>query len=77
MEYKCQRSEIKAVEINYLRGGCGVNGMEAESNGNVYWRFGMTSVGDGLCSGTHRPQHTEGVWSPGKNGVERNDKDVQ
>lgn len=32
MECKCQRSNIKAVEMNYLRGGCGVKRMEAKSN---------------------------------------------
>ncbi len=32
---KYQRSRIQAVEINYLRGGCGVNRMDGESNESV------------------------------------------
>ncbi len=38
-----QRSKIQAVEISYLRGECGVNRMDGESNENVYRRFGMSS----------------------------------
>ncbi len=35
-----QRSKIQAVEMNYLRGGCGVNKMDGKSNENVYRKFG-------------------------------------
>ncbi len=38
-----QRSKIQAVEMSYLRGGCGVNRMDGESNENVYRKFGMSS----------------------------------
>ncbi len=34
-----QRSKIQAVEMSYLRGGCGVNRMDGESNENVYRKF--------------------------------------
>ncbi len=30
-----QRSKIQAVEMSYLRGGCGVNRMDGESNENA------------------------------------------
>ncbi len=34
------RFKIQAVEISYLRGGCGVNRMDGESNENVYRKSG-------------------------------------
>jgi len=48
---KCQRSNIQAVEMSYLRGCCGVNRMDGESNENVYGRFGMASKGEGMSCG--------------------------
>ncbi|RUM29363.1 MAG: hypothetical protein DSY42_06675 [Aquifex sp.] len=48
---KCQRSNIQAVEMSYLRGCCGVNRMDGESNENVYRRFGMASKGEGMSCG--------------------------
>ncbi len=46
-----QRSKIQAVEMSYLRGGCGVNRMDGESNENVHRKFGMSSRGDGMSCG--------------------------
>ncbi len=43
---KCQRSKIQTVKMSYLRGGCGVNRMDSESNENVYERFGISSMGE-------------------------------
>ncbi len=34
--------------MSYLRGICGVNRMDGESNENVYRRFGMVSKGGGV-----------------------------
>ncbi len=48
---KCQRSKIEAAEMNYLRGECGVNGMDGENNESVYRRFGMPSKGEGMTCG--------------------------
>ncbi len=48
---KCLRSKIQAVEISYLRGGCGVNRVDGENNESVYRRFGMSSKGEGMSCG--------------------------
>ncbi len=37
--------------MNYLRGGCGVNRMNCESNENVYRKFDMSSRGEGMSCG--------------------------
>ncbi len=37
--------------MSYLRGGCGVNRMDGESNKNVYKKFGMSSRGEGMSCG--------------------------
>ncbi len=34
---KCQRSKIQAVEMSFLRGGCSVNRMDGECNGNAFF----------------------------------------
>ncbi len=36
-----QRSRIKAVEMSYLRGTCGLNRMDGEGNESVYGKVGM------------------------------------
>ncbi len=41
---KTSGSKIQAVAMSYLRGGCGVNRMDGESNENVYRKFGMSST---------------------------------
>ncbi len=46
-----QRSKIQAAEMSFLRGGCGVNRMEGESNENVYRKFGMFRRGEGMSCG--------------------------
>ncbi len=46
-----QRSKVQAVEMSYLRGGCGVKRMDGESNENVYRKFGMSSRGEGMSCG--------------------------
>ncbi len=37
--------------MSYLRGGCGVNRMDGESNENVFRKFGMSSRGEGVSCG--------------------------
>ncbi len=46
-----QRSKIQAVEMSYLRGGCGVNRMDGKSNENIYGKFGMFTRGEGMSCG--------------------------
>ncbi len=48
---QAQRSKIQAVEMSYLRGGCGVNRTDGESNENVYRKFGVSSKGEGMSCG--------------------------
>ncbi len=48
---KCQRSRIQALEVSYLRGGCGVSRMDATNNESVNGRFGMFSKGEGMSCG--------------------------
>ncbi len=69
MELMSSRSKIQAsaIEMSYLRGGCGVNRMDGESNENVYVRFDIASEAEGIsCEVVVK--HTEIVWIPGKNG---------
>ncbi len=47
--------------MSYLRGICGVNRMDGESNENVYRRFGMVSKG----GGDSEAQHIKMVWTHG------------
>ncbi len=47
-----QRFEIQAVEMSYLKGACGVNGMAGESNECVYGRLiGKYVKGGGMKCG--------------------------
>ena len=46
-----QRSRIQAVEMSYLRGACGGNRMDGESNEDVYSKFGMSRCGEGMKCG--------------------------
>ncbi len=48
---KCQRSKIEAAEMSHLRGGCGMNRMDGDSDENIYRRFGMASKAGGLSCG--------------------------
>ncbi len=38
---------MRAVEMSYLRGACGVSRMDGMRNKSVYERFGMCRVGEG------------------------------
>ncbi len=69
MELMSERSKIQAnaIEMSYLRGGCGVNRMDGESNKNVYVRFDIPSEAERMGCGMV-VKHTEVVWIPGKNG---------
>ncbi len=42
---------IQAVEINYLRGVCGLNRMDGESNKSVYNKFVMSVKNEGINCG--------------------------
>ncbi len=45
-----QQSRVRAVEMSYLRGACGVNRWDGLSNTSVYKRCGMRERGSGvLC----------------------------
>ncbi len=58
MQNKGQRSAIQAVEIKYLRGGCGLNSMGGESNKSVYGKFGMSVQGEGRYFGVEVVKHS-------------------
>ncbi len=60
---QAQRSKIQAVEMSYLRGGCGVNRTDGESNENVYRNFGMSSRGEGMsCGVVEMVKHSTLRW---------------
>ncbi len=46
-----QRSRMQAVEMSYLRGACGLNRMNSESNENAYGKFGMSVKGEVMRCG--------------------------
>ncbi len=49
--------------MSYLRSGCGVNGMNGESNGIVYRKFGMSSRGEGMsCGVVEMVKHSTLRW---------------
>ena len=48
---EAQQSRIRAVEMSYLRGACGLTRQDLESNESVYERFGMESRGEGIKCG--------------------------
>lgn len=54
-----QRPWIRAVEINYLRGACGVNRIDSESNESVHDKLGASSKGEERsCCVESETQHT-------------------
>ncbi len=58
-----------AIEMSYMRGECGVNRMDGESNENVHRKFGMWRRRNELWSDRDgEAQHTEMVWTFGKDG---------
>ena len=48
---EAQQSKIRAVEMDYLRGACGVTRLERESNERIYNRYGMSERGVGMECG--------------------------
>ncbi len=49
--------------MSYLRGGCGVNRMDGESNENVYRKFGMSNRGKGMsCGVVEMVKHSTLRW---------------
>ncbi len=46
-----QQSRIRAVEITYMRGACGVSRWDRESNEDMYRRFGMSETAAGMDCG--------------------------
>ncbi len=47
--------------MSYLKGDCGVNRMDSESNENVYGKFGSKGRRNELWTGGGEAQHTEVV----------------
>ncbi len=43
-----QRSQIRAVEMSYMRGACGMSRWNRESNEDTYGRFGMSEAAVGV-----------------------------
>ncbi len=41
----------KNVELNHLKGACGVNRIDCESNGSVYGEVGMSVKDEGMNCG--------------------------
>ncbi len=48
---RAQQSRVRAVEMNYLRGACGVTKRDGKSNESVYERCGMGSRANGVTCG--------------------------
>ncbi len=46
-----EQSRIRAVEMSYLRGACGMSRWDGESNEDMYGRFGMSESAVGMDSG--------------------------
>ncbi len=46
-----QESRVRAVEMSYLRGACGVTKSEGSSNESVYERCGMGTCANGVKCG--------------------------
>ncbi len=54
-----QQSRVRAVEMSYLRGACGVSRWDGLSNESVYERCGMS--GRGMGGGMGKKEHPEMV----------------
>ncbi len=58
-----QQSRVRAVEMSYLRGACGVSRWDGLSNERVYerceraWKWGRV-----WCGGVGEEKHPEMVW---------------
>ncbi len=46
-----QQSRVRAVEMSYLRGACGVSRWDGLSNESMYERCGMRGHGSGVGCG--------------------------
>ncbi len=46
-----QQSQIRAVEMSYMRVACGVSRWDRESNEDTYGRFGMSETAVGMNCG--------------------------
>ncbi len=46
-----QQSRIRAVEMSYMRGACGVSRWDGKSNEDVHLRFGMSEAAVGMDCG--------------------------
>ncbi len=46
-----QQAPLKAVEMSYIRGACGVLKWDLESNEKVYVRYGMSTTTKGVDCG--------------------------
>ncbi len=40
--WNCYISRIKAMEMSYLKGACGLNRMNGKSNESMYKKFGLS-----------------------------------
>ncbi len=45
-----QQSQVRTVEMSYMRGACGVSRLDGESNEDMYERFGMSEAAVGMDS---------------------------
>ncbi len=58
-----QRCRIQAAEMSCLRGACGLNRMDGESNESVYGRFGMSVKSEGMnCGVVEVVKHSTLRW---------------
>ncbi len=46
-----KKSRLQTVEMSYLRGACGLNRMDGESNESVYEKFCMSFKSEGMNCG--------------------------
>ena len=70
-----QRSRIQAVKMSDVKGTCGVNRVDGESNENVYRRLGMSSKREGMSCGVEMVKRNTWRWWSGH--LERMDDNLQ
>ncbi len=61
-----QKFNIQVVEMNYLRGSCGVNRMECEVMQMYMEKFGIGDKERGMSCRGGEAQYTEIIWTPAK-----------
>ncbi len=61
---------MRAVEIIYIRGACGMSRLNLESNEKVSERFSMSAAAKGVDYGVaeYVKRNSEMVWTCDKNG---------